>query len=81
MNTKNSPTLHQYQIAVMSGRQVRKFVNYLKKLGARTYCDRAVLKRIEDADGEKLFSAIKYSSGWDCRVHNLMVNQLRQVIG
>lgn len=70
----------QFQIAVMDGRQVRKFLTFLKKLGAPKVYDRPILKRVEDADGEKLFSAIKYSSGWDCRVHVLMVADLKRVL-
>ena len=73
-------TASQFQIAVMDGRQVRKFVTFLKKLGAPKVYDKPVLKRVDDADGEKLFSAIKYSSGWDCRVHVLLLADLKRVL-
>ena len=78
---KTSQTPHQkYRIAVLNGRDVRKFVNLLKKLGAQIVADHPVMKRIEDADGAKLFSALKYSSGWDCRVHSLIAGKLQNIL-
>ena len=76
----SQPTAQQYQIAILTGRQVRKFTNYLRKLGAQIGIDRPVHKQIQDTDGEKIFSALRHSYGWDCLVHSLLVPKLKQVI-
>ena len=63
MKTENT------KIAVLSGQTVRKFVNRLKKAGLSIDIDRPNHKRVTDEDGNCVFSALKYSSGWDCRVN------------
>lgn len=66
-------------IAILDGRTVRKFVNHLKKLGADVAIDRPIHKLVNTPDGQRLFSALKYSSGWDCRVADIYINDLKKL--
>lgn len=66
----------EMKIAVLDGRTIRKFITRLKKNGASVEIDRPILKNVTSG-GETIFSALKYSSGWDCRVHPMFVNDLK----
>jgi hypothetical protein len=66
----------EMKIAVLNGRIVRKFITRLKKNGASVEIDRPILKNVTSG-GETIFSALKYSSGWDCRVHQMFINDLK----
>jgi hypothetical protein len=67
----------KWEIAVLDGRTIRKFINRMNKLGADIKIDRPNHKAIYSAQGVKIFSALKYKSGWDCRIVNLFVNDLK----
>jgi len=65
------------QIAVLDGRTLRKFINLEKKLGGIVEIDRPSHKRINDKFGNLIFSALKYSTGWDCRIATFCVSDLK----
>ncbi len=67
-------------IAVLDGRTIRKFINKMKLLGAVITIDRAVHKVITDSTGEKVFSALKYSTSWDCRISEIFLSDLKSCI-
>ena len=64
------------EIAVLDGRTIRKFITRLKKLGGDVDIDRPIHKKVTSG-GQTIFSALKYSSGWDCRVHPMFVSDLK----
>lgn len=66
----------EMKIAVLDGRTIRKFITRLKKNGASVEIDRPIIKNVTSG-GETIFSALKYSSGWDCRVHPMFINDLK----
>lgn len=67
-------------IAALDGRSVRKFVSLLKKLGASAIIDRPNHKCFNDSEGNRVFSALKYSNGWDCRYNEMFDSNLREII-
>jgi hypothetical protein len=64
------------KIAALKGTTVRSVREKAKKLGYIIQQSGDVILGVIDYDGEKVFSAIKYSSGWDCRID---VNFAKQV--
>jgi hypothetical protein len=56
------------KIATLEGMTVRSIKAKAKKLGYIIQQSGKVVLGVIDYDGEKVFSAIKYSNGWDCRV-------------
>ena len=68
------------EIAVLDGRTIRKFINRMSKFGADIKIDRPNHKAIYTADGVKIFSALKYSTGWDCRVASFCVSDLKSCL-
>ena len=73
-------SLKNTRIAILTGQTVRKFMKLLMAEGQTVVYDRPIVKRIEDAAGNVLFSGLKYSSGWDCRVDISYVEQLKQLL-
>jgi hypothetical protein len=69
-------TKHKMEIAVLDGRTIRKFINRMSKLGADIKIDRPNHKAITSG-GVTIFSALKYSTGWDCRVASFCVSDLK----
>lgn len=66
-------SLNQYAIKKMTSRQVKRFAAFLRRHHART-----IGLWIADTDGEKLFTAKKLTPKiWECKVHPLMVNNIR----
>jgi predicted peroxiredoxin len=67
------------KIAVLDGKTLRKFINALKKSGADMYIDKPTLKCANMGE-TKILSCLKYSTGWDCRVHNDYVELLKSCL-
>lgn len=72
---------NHFRIAVLNGKTIRKFINHCKKNGAIIQIDRHNHKLITDVEGLKIFSALKYSTGWDCRIAEQFVGELKSIIG
>jgi hypothetical protein len=72
-------TSSKMEIAVLDGRTIRKFITRLKKMGGDVNIDRPNLKKVTSG-GETIFSALKYSSGWDCRVHRMFISDLKSCL-
>lgn len=70
----------EYDIAVLDGRTIRKFINKMKKIGSIISIDRPIHKRITKEDGYVIFSGLKYSNGWDCRISKEFTFYLKQCI-
>lgn len=69
----------EFRMVVLDGRTIRKFITRLKKMGGDVEIDRPIHKRVTSG-GQTIFSALKYSSGWDCRVHSMLVNDLKSCL-
>lgn len=57
------------RIAVLDGRTVSKVKRAAQKLGYKIQKSGKTVVRFFDTDSEKVFSALKYSSGWECIVN------------
>lgn len=64
------------EIAILDGRTIRKFITRLKNMGGDVEVDHRIIKKVTSG-GQTIFSALKYSSGWDCRVHPMFVSDLK----
>lgn len=77
---KPSNRIDNAKMVVLNGRNINTFCKYMEKMGA-TITKTPISRVITDNEGKKVFSALKYSTGWSCLVGEIWLNDLKKSLG
>jgi hypothetical protein len=64
----------------LKGYQLRMLLNQLKREGHIIVKDNLRTKAVEDVSGQRIFSCMKHTNIWDCKVHESVLDHFKKYL-